>query len=503
MARDVDVVVVGSGNAGLSAALAARELGASVLLLERAPRDWAGGNSHFTAGAFRTTYAGLDDLRPVLPELTDEQAETIDLPAYAPDDFLADLQRVTLRRADPVLSRILVDDAAEAVRWLARQGVRWELLYHRQSFPVDGRIRFWGNLTVGAIGGGAGLVEAELAAAEQAGVEIRYGTRVVGFHREDGQIRGVECEPAGGVTERISAGAVVLACGGFEADARMRATYLGPGWDLAKVRGTPYNTGDGLTMALDAGAAPFGHWSGCHAIAWDADAPPSGDRVLTNRFSRQAYPFGLVVNQAGRRFVDEGADFRNYTYAKYGAEILRQPGAYAWQLFDARTIGYTGEIDYGTAATSRFEARTVRELAEQIGADPDGLEATIEAFNAGVQDGPFDPTIKDGKHTAGIEPPKSNWALPLEQPPFVAFAVTCGITFTFGGVRVSPDTQVLRADGDPIGDVFACGEMVGGIFFHNYPGGSGLTSGTVFGRRAGRSAAHAALGESEALAAST
>lgn len=486
-----DVVVVGSGNAGASAALAAREAGARVLVVEKAPSAWTGGNSYFSAGAIRTTYGSLDDVRSLL-DLTDREADSIDIPSYSAADFRADLHRLTQGRADPALAGIVADEAAAAVEWLARAGVTWRLLQERQSFVVDGRRRYWGNLVIGSDGGGRGLVEAELRAMARAGVEIWYGSPFLDFHRQEDRI-------AGAIVVHddrrlvVGAGAVVLASGGFEADARQRAGMLGPGWDLAKVRGTPYNTGEVLFTALAAGAAPEGHWSGCHAISWDAAAPATGDREMTNRYSRQAYPFGLMVNQEGRRFVDEGADFRNYTYARYGARVLEQPGARAYQLFDARTVGYASTVDYDTATRSRAEAPTIEALADALGIDRATLAGTVETFNQATGPAAFNPTIKDGKSTVGLDIPKSNWAQPLTAPPFVAFAVTCGITFTFGGLRITTDGAVVGIDGRPLDGLFAAGEVAGGLFYHNYPGGSGLTAGTVLGRRAGQAAARVAL----------
>jgi tricarballylate dehydrogenase len=320
------------------------------------------------------------------------------------------------------------------------------------------------------------------------GIEVRYEHAVSGLLRDDtGAVIGVTAKSPTG-QEDIEAGAVVLACGGFESNPRMRAAYLGPNWDIAKVRGTPYNTGEGLQMALDAGALPYGHWSGCHAVAWDAAAPPTGDLELTNLLTKQSYPIGIVVNAEGRRFVDEGADFRNFTYAKYGAEILRQPGGLAYQLFDAKTEPLLRQDEYTAPGVSRFEANNVRGLAEKMGLEQDALERTVEGFNAAVQPGEFNPAIKDGKRTEGISPPKSNWAQPLDSPPFYGFAVTCGITFTFGGLGIDEGARVLDQSGQPIPGLHAAGELVGGLFYHNYPGGSGLTSGAVFGRRAGRSA---------------
>jgi tricarballylate dehydrogenase len=328
-----------------------------------------------------------------------------------------------------------------------------------------------------------------LAAAEKAAVEVRYESPVVGLLRDaDGAVSGVVCDGSAG-REEIEAGAVVLAAGGFESDAGMRAQHLGHEWEAAKVRGTPYNTGEVLRMALDAGAQPFGQWYGCHSIAWDAAAPPTGDLRLTNLFSKQSYPLSIVVNKDAERFIDEGADFRNYTYAKYGAEILRQPGAIAYQLFDAKTEPLLRQDEYTAPGVSRYEADSVRALAKAVGLDPDTLERTVQEFNLAVQPGEFNPSIKDGKRTAGIKPPKSNWAVPLDTPPYLAFAVTCGITFTFGGLKIDADARVLDKEGRPIPGLHAAGELVGGLFYHNYPGGSGLAAGAVFGRRAGRAAA--------------
>jgi tricarballylate dehydrogenase len=495
MSQRFDVVVVGAGNAAFCAAHAARQVVERVLVLEKAPPERAGGNSYFTAGAFRAAYGTLEDLRSVLPELTDEQAAQIDMPPYTEQHFLDDLRRLTQDRCDPELAAVLVGDSFPTIRWLHDKGLRWELLYKRQSFRVGDRIRFWGGLVLGTVGGGVGLMEWHAAAAHARGIEVRYSSPVIDLVRDSrGSVRGVLCACERGA-QRIEASAVVLASGGFEADARLRAMYLGPNWDVAKVRGTACNTGEVLQLALAAGAQAYGHWSGCHSIAWDAGAPPTGDWNLTNRLSRQSYPLGILVNRQGRRFLDEGADFRNLTYARYGAEILKQPEALAYQLFDARTLPLLGHEDYDAPGASRVESDSIAELARKLGIDPVALERTVNEFNAAVQPGEFNPAIKDGKRTIGIEPPKSNWAQPLDQPPFVAFPVTCGITFTFGGLRIDTDGRVLDRVNHPIAGLYATGELVGGLFYHNYPGGSGLTAGAVFGRRAGTAAARQVRGE--------
>jgi tricarballylate dehydrogenase len=496
-AEGYDVIVVGAGNAGMSAAHAARERGCSVLVLEKADREWSGGNSVFTAGAIRIAHGGLDDLRDVLEGIDDELAAKTDLEPYTAEQFLADMRRVTLGRGDEAMAGILVRDSGPAVRWLHERGLRFRLMYERQSYEVAGRHRFWGGLAVGTVDGGEGLMEQHRAAAERSGIELRHDVPVEDLVRdESGAVRGVVVRGGGdGGRREFHAGAVVLAAGGFESNPRLRAAYLGPNWDVAKVRGTPHNTGEVLLAALAHGAQAYGHWSGCHAIQWDADAPPTGDREITNRFSRQSYPVGIVVNRRGERFLDEGEDFRNYTYAKFGAEVLNQPEGSAAQVFDAKTVGLLRTIDYEAPGAARVDADTLGELADGLGVDREGFERTVAAFNAAVQPGAFDPSVRDGKRTVGVSPPKSNWAVPIDRPPFTGFRITCGITFTFGGVRVDADAHVLDRAGRPIPGLCAAGELVGGLFFHNYPGGTGLTAGAVFGRRAGYAAAERARAE--------
>jgi tricarballylate dehydrogenase len=292
-----------------------------------------------------------------------------------------------------------------------------------------------------------------------------------------------------GQPHEVVARSVVLAAGGFEADPERRARHLGRRWDRAIVRGNPLNTGEVLELALAGGAAGHGDWASCHRMAWDAGAPPGGgDRELTNQLTRQSYPVGIVVNKLGRRFVDEGADFRNYTYARYGREILAQPDGVAFQLFDAKTRPLLRTEEYDSRPITGAEASDLVGLAEELGIDADGLIREVAAFNESIVDVPFDPAIKDGR-AARVDPPKSNWAQALDTPPYYGYAVACGITFTFGGLRVDERARVLDHTGQPLPGLYAAGELVGGLFSGNYPGGSGLTAGAVYGRRAGHSAA--------------
>lgn len=484
------VVVIGGGNAALVAAIAARERGSEVTVLERAPYASRGGNSRFTAGAMRTVYGGVDDLRRLMPELTEAEIRRADFGTYSRERFYDDLGRVTDYRADPELAERLIDSSLEVLFWMREKGVRFLPLYGRQSFEMDGKVRFWGGVTVEAWGGGPGLIDSLTDIACKSGVEIRYGAHASGLERmpEGFEIR------LGSASEapRLQADCVVLACGGFESNPAWRARYLGPGWDLAKVRGTRFNTGDGIRMAVGVGAATRGNFSGCHAVAWDMNAPEFGDLDVGDNFQKHSYPFGIVVNREGRRFLDEGADFRNYTYARYGREILNQPGQCAWQLFDAKTAHLLRD-EYRIGKVTKATADSIEELAQRIAStetmDAAALVAEVARFNAAVDtETPFDPAVKDGRGTVGLVVPKSNWANRLDTPPFEAYGVTCGITFTFGGLAVDAEARVLAEDGSPIPRLFAAGELVGGLYYFNYPGGTGLTAGAVFGRTAGHNA---------------
>ncbi|MCX6021267.1 MAG: FAD-dependent tricarballylate dehydrogenase TcuA [Chloroflexi bacterium] len=487
-----DVVVVGGGNAALTAAMAARQTGASVLVLEKAPHALRGGNSFYSGGLFRFPYRSDADLRPLMPDMTDEEWAGLDVGEYLEEKFRQDMLRVTEGLTDPDLLETLVTRAHPTMVWMRRQGIRWIMAYGRQAFRVGDKLRFWGGLIVEAVGGGAGLSDGEFEAAERLGCDIWYeakGNALLTDRRN--RVVGIQVRTPDGLTE-VAAGAVVLACGGFEANPEMRTRYLGPVWELAKVRGTRYNTGDGIRMALDIGAQPFGHWSGCHAVAWDYSATPFGDRKIGDLFQKHSYPFGVVVNAKGERFLDEGADFRNYTYAKYGREILFQPGRVAFQIFDQKVQHLLRE-EYRIRQVTKASADTFEELAVHLNVDPPTLARTLREYNAAVQAGEYNPTVLDGKGTAGVTPPKSNWALPLDAPPYDAYAVTCGITFTFGGLRILPRSgQVVDAEDRPMPGLYAAGELVGGLFYHNYPGGSGLMAGAVFGRLAGEHAAQAA-----------
>lgn len=483
-----DVVVVGAGNAAMCAALAACEQDASVIVLESAPKAEFGGNSRYTAGAMRVVFNGVEDLLKLVPDLTPAEIDSADFGSYTEEAFFDDMARLTQFRTDPDLAEKLIRNSLDTLIWMREKGVRFQASFGRQAFKVNGKFKFWGGLACETWGGGEGLVEAEHRAAEREGIRIFYDTEAMSLLPNDRGVNGVRVK-SGGSSAEIRSKAVVLACGGFESNAEMRARYLGPNWDLAKVRGTRFNTGGGIRMALDAGAMPYGHWSGCHAVGWDLNAPPFGDLVVGDGFQKHSYPLGIMVNARGERFVDEGADFRNFTYAKYGRAVLEQPDMFAWQVFDAKIIPKLRD-EYRIRQVTRVRADTLEGLAEKLeGVNAKGFLNTVQQFNAAVRtDVPFNPAIKDGRCTEGLAVPKSNWANPIDTGPFEAYAVTCGVTFTFGGVKISLKGEVEDATGKPIPGLYAAGEMVGGLFYHNYPGGTGLTSGSVFGKIAGDSA---------------
>jgi succinate dehydrogenase/fumarate reductase flavoprotein subunit len=310
---------------------------------------------------------------------------------------------------------------------------------------------------------------------------------------------------------RIGArGGVVLATGGFSANPALRVKYLGPGWDLAHVRGSKYNAGDGHRMASQVGAKLVGNYSGCHSVAWDAHSPAdAGDRTLTNQYTKSGYPMGIMVNVNGDRFVDEGFDFRNFTYAAFGKEILKQPLGTAFQVWDSDGAKWLRKEEYADDVTVNIRANTLEELADKLAdrglKSKDHFLQTIADFNQASRhfkvenpDKIFDPATKDGVSTQSskmsLPIAKSNWALPIEKGPFTAVEVTTGITFTFGGLAIDPQTAhvISEATRKPIEGLYCTGELLGGLFWDNYPGGSGLTMGTVLGRVAGSQAAKAA-----------
>jgi tricarballylate dehydrogenase len=488
---DYDVIIVGAGNAALAASVSARENGADkVLVLEKADEDMRGGNTHWSGGLFRFAFNSVEDLDPLVPDAEDEYPGfRAGIEAYPKEKFWADLRRVTSGRTDEELAEVLIDNSYDTVRWIREVGkVVMEPAMSLGGIRVGNVIKWPKGAIIRSVHEGVGLSKTWFATAESHGVEIRYRTGATDLiQAKTGRVAGVRVRGPNGI-EEISGKAVVLASGGFEANMQMRAQYLGGPWDHAKVRGTRHNQGDGLCMALDIGAMPWGQWSGCHSTPIAAEWAQFADRKLTDRSNRLSYPYGVMLNKLGLRFVDEGEDQQFYTYAKYGGVILRQPESLAFQIFDQKTIHL---LEPRYEHTEPFRADTLDALIDRLDIDDkDQAKKTLAEYNKAARDEKgFDPSEKDGLSTSGLKPEKTNWALKLDKPPFVCYPVTGGITFTFGGLKINPKAQVIGTDWRPIPGLYTCGEMVGGLFHYNYPGGTGLVSGATFGRIAGRSAA--------------
>lgn len=496
MAQDskYDVIVVGAGNAALVAALTAHQEGARVLVLEAAPREERGGNSRFAGAIFRFVHDGPESVRPLLTPEARARLDKVAFDSYTAEQFYADVNSTSGGRADSTLLRLLVERSNETIEWMRDVGVHWELTIGKlvdpekispeetYVLPAGGAVR--------VVEEGIGLMDDLFAAVEQAGIEVWYESPAAELITEGAHVTGVRVSEADRYVD--VEGVVVLAAGGFEANPEMRLRYLGEGWDLVKVRGSRFNMGQMLTQALAAGAQPSGHWGGCHASPLDADAPDVGDLRLTDKMSRYSYPYSLLVNVNGERFVDEGEDEVWLTYAKTGGAIRLQPQALAFQIFDQRTV-HLLEPRYSTGTP--VEAGSLDELAGKLGIPATALQKTVADFNAATRPGTFDAFSKDGLRAEPEgQPVKSNWAQPLDKPPFVVYRVTCGITFTYGGLKIDDQARVIDTAGRPMRALYATGELAGDFFYHNYPAGSGLMRGAVFGRIAGQQAAQLARG---------
>jgi tricarballylate dehydrogenase len=497
MKNTFDVIVVGSGNAAMCAGISALENGATVLMVEKADEKEWGGNSRYTAGAMRFAFENSEDIFPLIQNPDDPRLLNTNFGTYPKEKFLADLQHFNQGLEVNDLQRFLVDESLSVMHWLASHNIKFNPSFARQSFLKEGVHTFWGGLALDAEGEGDGLVKVELQQFLALGGQIKYSCPAIEILQENGVVSGLKCLQNGQHLD-IACKAVILACGGFESNKALRKQHLGHKWGDAKVRGTRHNMGQGLEMAKKLGAAFNGFFGGCHATPMDKNMPEYGNLEIPHNERKQyrkiSYLFGIMLNANGHRFVDEGLDMRNYTYAQFGKEILNQPGNVAWQVFDEKVAPYL-YAEYKFRFASFVEADSLEELVQKIdGIDKNAAISTILEYNQAAeisQDITFDPTLKDGKSTQGLALNKTNWANTLDTPPFRAYPVTSGITFTYGGLHVNRQGEVLNENQEPIKGLFACGEMVGGVFFHGYPGGSGLTSGAIFGKNAGFTAANA------------
>ena len=482
-----DVIVVGCGSAAFAAAIATKELGADrVLMLEKAPEDEFGGNPRWSHSGFRWVQSGADEVREFLPDLSDEEFAKAIIKPYRPEDMKGHLTRATRGRMNPDLLNLIVDNSNAGIHWLRDVGLKWQLDLKLQ---VDGMYHFEPGYTIHPQGGGLGQLEQLRAIALGMGIEIRYDSKVSALLGHSRKIEGVSVVDPNGLYD-VTAPTVILCSGGFQANPEMRARYLPPNADLMKVRGSRHNTGEVLQMALAMGAAPSGQWSLGHSSLVSADGPAYS--LIGKQYSRYSYTWGISVNTSGRRYCDEGENLRMMTYAKMGWKALGEPDGMAWQVFDSKVNNHEGgtllRSGYRAGGES-YEAETIAELADLIGVPAAVLEHTVKEFNTSIEHdaADFDPTGLDGRSTTGLMPPKSNWAVAIDTPPYLAYPVTAGVTFTFGGLHVNTDAQVLNVTGDPIEGLYASGDIMG-IFYNGYVGSTGQTRNVVFSRQA---AAHA------------
>ncbi|MFC1935164.1 FAD-dependent tricarballylate dehydrogenase TcuA [Chloroflexota bacterium] len=492
---EYDVVVVGAGSAGLCSAISARRHDARVLVLEKAPPEEQGGNCSYAGGGLRFVHNGVADIAPLLAAKGEDPYPALE--PYIAEDYRYDLLKASQGQVDPDLMEMVVEKSYATMRWLTSLGVVWEQRMYQA--PVT-YAYLPGTVSVGATGGGEGLLGMLTSAAKAAGVEIAYCAKMLRLCLGPAnRISAVTVAREDQVYD-ISTHAVVLACGGFEANQEMRIRYLGPVWEGVQVRGSRHNTGDGLRAVLDLGAATTGRLTGCHAVPVGASTLPVGTPESAAGVSRRSYNLrshhlrsyhlGIMVNVEGKRFTDEGQGIGDLHFRQAAAVILSQPQRMAFQIFDTKA---TPHLSTRYASSKRISAHTIGELAQRLGIPVPALEETVREFNNAC-DYPehFDPLAPDEHCTRDLTPPKSNWAIPLDSPPFAAYRVTGGITYTYGGLKVDRNARVLNTEDVPIGGLYAAGVIVGGFFHHESLRGSGLMLGAVLGRIAGEHAATSA-----------
>lgn len=460
-----DVLIAGGGNAALCAAIAAVRLGARVLVVEAAPRFYRGGNTRHTRN-MRCAH--------------DTATETLTGP-YTEAEFWDDLVRVTKGRTDEPLARHMIERSKDMLDWIVQQGVRFQ--------PSLGGTLSLGRTNSFFLGGGRAMLNALYRTAESLGVEVAYEAEVVGLEIDRGVFRAAEVVFGGDARERIEARTFVAAAGGFESNIDWLREAWGPAADNFLIRGTPYNRGTVLKMLLGQGIASVGDATQCHAVAIDARAPRFDGGIITRL---DCVVFGIVVNRNAERFYDEGEDLWPRRYAIWGRLVAAQPDQIAWIIFDEPVRGM-----FMPSLFPPISAATIPELASKLGLDAVRLDHTVSGFNAAVRDGTFGHTILDDCRTEGLSPPKSHWARRIETPPYHAYPVRPGITFTYLGTKVDMDARAVLASGAACANVFAAGEiMAGNVLGEGYAAGIGMTIGSVFGRIAGEGAARHALGRS-------
>ena len=488
-----DVIIVGTGNAGFAAAVSASENGAKVLMLEKASEDYMGGNSALTIH-MRFAYNSFSDLLPLVKDdkqtynkLYNKKLQELSevVTEYTESDYLKDIMNVTSGKSDKILSKELVTNSLPTIKWMNKLGHLWSPTFDN---PTSANV-------VSFNGKGYGLIQRWKNIALNKGVNIKYNHQVIDLIKNNEDIISGVVAKTNNENKIYYANSVILACGSFESNAQMRAKYLGEQWRNVKLRGIPNNTGEGLEMAISHGAIPYDDWSTCHASPQDINRPDydlPGENKSGDYWSRYAYPFSIMVNINGNRFIDEGETWRGLTYAKTGKAILEQKNNMAFQLFDSKHVKAGVLKKYKNP--TKYQAGTLIDIANKIKiTDKENFINNINTFNKAVQSGNYNPHKLDGKKVKNIFPSRSNWALPLDNPPYLAYPVICGMTFCYGGLKTSINGELINKNGDIINGLYAVGEMLGGLWHNNYPSGGGMMAGAVFGKNAGKHASNKAI----------
>jgi len=488
-----DVIIVGTGNAGFAAAVSASENGAKVLMLEKASEDYMGGNSALTIH-MRFAYNSFSDLLPLVKDdkqtynkLYNKKLQELSevVTEYTESDYLKDIMNVTNGKSDKILSKELVTNSLPTIKWMNKLGHLWSPTFDN---PTSANV-------VSFNGKGYGLMQRWKNIALNKGVNIKYNHQVIDLIKNNEDIISGVVAKTNNENKIYYANSVILACGSFESNAQMRAKYLGEQWRNVKLRGIPNNTGEGLEMAISHGAIPYDDWSTCHASPQDINRPDydlPGENKSGDYWSRYAYPFSIMVNINGNRFIDEGETWRGLTYAKTGKAILEQKNNMAFQLFDSKHVKAGVLKKYKNP--TKYQAGTLIDIANKIKiTDKENFINNINTFNKAVQSGNYNPHKLDGKKVKNIFPSRSNWALPLDNPPYLAYPVICGMTFCYGGLKTSINGELINKNGDIINGLYAVGEMLGGLWHNNYPSGGGMMAGAVFGKNAGKHASNKAI----------
>ena len=480
-----DVVIVGAGNAALCAALAAKDQGAKVLIIEKAPQSHQGGNCPYTGGGFRFVHDGLNDLLTLMT-VNNNKYSNLNMSPYTNNEFKNHMLEVTKGNTDKNLMETIVAESRPTINWMTSKGVKWELPSSRISSSINAPSTIPNSVGLSAYESGPGLIKMLTKSVNQNAITILYETEMTDLvQNKQKEIHAIVCKDSNGI-HKINTKAVVLACGGFEANPEMREKHLGKGWENAKVRGSKFNTGDGHKLAIQLGAQPTGQWSGCHATPIDINAPATGDQGITERMPRRSYPLGITVNIHSERFIDEGEGFAEQTFVKMGSQILSQDKSIAFQIFDSKSFNLL-EPRYNNSKPTI--SQNLNELAIKLKIPASKFIKTMIEFNKSASNRNYSPKKLDGISTNDLKIPKSNWGIKIDTPPFYAYCVTGGITYTYGGPKIDTKARVLDQNNEPIIGLYAAGEIVGGILFHNSLRGAGLMHGSVFGKIAGTNAA--------------